>query len=119
MSIGLRLLLRAMIYAIVAVTLGAGILGYSADRKLKVVRVSLDRDIVNITGELEGKSASLMCLKTIPECVVPEPRIYLLVQASPEMSAYNDCLNVFLYSYDTGTRGQKVGLYCLVSPEIE
>lgn len=120
MSTRLRSFLGTVRCGVVAVTLGSAILCYSADRKLKVVRVSLNQDIVNVTGELDGKSASLMCLRTVPECEILEPGIFLLVQALPETSAYNDCQNVYLYSHNgTVDRGQKIGLYCLLSPDLQ
>lgn len=119
MSTGLRFFHKVVVYGVVAATFGSGILSQSADRKIKIVNVSLNKDIVNITGELEGKSASLMCLKTARECTVPEPQTFLVVQVSPEMSVYNDCLNIYLYFYnDKGNRGEKVGLYCLLSPDL-
>lgn len=119
MSVGVRFFYRMVVFAVIAAVFGSEIIGQSADRKIKISNVSLNKDIVNITGDLEGKPASLMCLKTTRECTVPEQRTYLVVQVSPEMSIYNDCLNIYLYSYsDKGDRGSKIGLYCLLSPDL-
>ena len=92
-------------------------LAQTTDRKVKVVTSSAERYGAHLVGQLDGRTVDLICYNTAPECVVAKAAEYLMADAPADKYTYTDCFNVYLYTSDkNGGRGDKIGLYCLVSP---
>lgn len=79
------------------------------------VRSSEVNNGVVILAAREGKNSfELHCNQGVPDCAVPEPGNYMMIQLPKNHGVY-DCANVDLYRTTTDSRiGDKVGEYCLV-----
>ena len=87
---------------------------------IKVISASNpEKTGVVVTAELNGAPAKMTCRFSVSNCAAPQPGDYLFVTASAEAEGYNaydDCLNVYLYSKDReGVRDRRIGVYCLLS----
>jgi hypothetical protein len=89
---------------------------FAADRSAVTVKAAkVEKGIVGVEIEIEGKAGGITCLPSVPNCFVPSPGKYVI---APADGSYNDCTNVGLYRESSDpAEGDPLGIYCLLSPD--
>jgi hypothetical protein len=91
----LRFNVRTII--ILAVVAAMRLLLFGADKETIVIRDgSTSKDIVLVSGSLQGKPVQLECFLSVAHCKVPEQGEYVLIRFPEGKGPYMDCPNLSL-----------------------
>ena len=104
------------IFLLVAVVLVAPLLLFAAQNQAIAIKdSSVNKNVVLVNGEVNGKPVQLECFLSVADCKIPKEGGYLLVRLPRGEGPYMDCPNVHLYEKSTPSQqGQRVGEYCLL-----
>ena len=99
------------------VILATVMLGQTVGKRIKVLSGSERNNVISLRAERDGKPIDMLCYKSVPECTNAQPGDDVMEEAPEGTQAYNDCLNVYLYSEEAKKRSaKKIGVYCLLQP---
>jgi hypothetical protein len=80
-----------------------------------VKKGSVNKNVVLVDAEVNGKPVQLECFMSVPHCKIPKEGGYSLVRLPNGKGAYMDCPNVYLYQKSAPPRPEtKIGEYCLL-----
>ena len=76
---------------------------------------SVQKNVVLVDADVNGKSVQLECFLSVAHCKIPKGGSYSLVRLPAGKGVYMDCPNVVLYEKSVPPRPEtKIGEYCLL-----
>lgn len=80
-----------------------------------VQKSSVEKNIVIIDGEVQGKTVQLTCFVTAQNCREIPEGVYSFIRVAPGKGIYTDCPNIDIYVKDLNNKkAAQVAEYCLL-----